>query len=57
MKKDNPIKLGKICYWAINPVTKIKEDKEVSDGCKKCGFYKTNPEMCTLDSCTEMGGA
>ena len=53
--KPRPVKLRKT--WKISPVTKIKENKEMSDGCKLCGFYKTNPEMCTLDSCPEIGGA
>ena len=53
MKKERPIKIRKT--WQISPVTKIRKNKEVSDECGKCGFYKTNPEMCTLDNCPEIG--
>ncbi len=53
MKKDKPIKIRKT--WKINPRTRIKEDKEnISSGCEKCGLYKTNPQMCTLENCPEL---
>ena len=60
-KKDNFIKIKAIWtgmnnmkIWK-NSGTRIKEDKEVSDGCKTCGLYKTNPGCCSLDYCPEIG--